>query len=413
MKKAKILAAMLSCTMLLSAAFAVQSSAAEPEAAPEYVDVVTNGDFSAGAEGWICEKDGGETPANPMTVETGKVVLTEDTDDWLHLTQTVTVKPETNYWLKVTCKLTAGNLRFDYYPAGAADPTQVNNATWYGEDTGKNYGTEYCFEQDVQNVKVTTAADQTEMKIALRNNNGQGKAVGEVYKIELIELDAEDNPVKVPAEEPGTGSEEPGTGPEEPGSEEPGTEEPGTDEQSAVAAGTIFPAENAAWKSVDDEGKEVAADKAVKIENGKAVFSQDTADWVHFVQPVTVKANTTYTLKITCKLTAGELRLDNVVPGEAEYPATWYKNGEFAYGTEQTFEIKIETGDRTELKIDLRNRSGEEKAIGEISKIELVEEGADGTADGNPETGVAFPLAALCVAAVSAGAVCISKKRNN
>lgn len=398
MKKAKILATILSCTMLLSAAFAMQA-AAEPETAPEYVDVVKDGSFPNGTTAWESVDDEGKAIAaeKAVKIENNKAVFTADNQNWLHFVQTVSVKANTTYKLKLTCNLTAGNFRLDNVVIGENE----RPATWYGADTGKEYGTEYTFEIDV------ATGDRTEIKLDLRNNTGANvQAVGEINKIELIELDADGNPVEVPAEEPGTD-------PEEPGTEEPGTEEPGTEpeDQPAIGAGTIFPAENATWKSVDDEGKEVAADKAVKIENGKAVFTKDTADWLHFVQPVTVKANTTYTMKITCKLTAGELRLDNVVTGEPEYPATWYKNGEFAYGTEQTFEIKIETGDRTQLKIDLRNRGGEEKAIGEISKIELIELGNDGKPVENPETGVIFPVAALCVALSSAGALYISKKK--
>lgn len=196
-----------------------------------------------------------------------------------------------------------------------------------------------------------------------------------------------------------------------------------------------FPAGTTAWKCVDDEGKTVAAEKAVKFEAGKAVFSEDTQNWIHLDQTVKVEPKTKYQFSITYKLTAGAFRLDVLAPGAEkanEISCDMYEKGVRAkYGTEQTFETIITTADgQTEFRLDIRNQCGDlGKAVGEITNISFVELDANlKPVDGTPEhpeesdkndsnkgdspiTGVVFPVVALCVALTSAGALAVSKKK--
>lgn len=191
MKKGKILATILAGAMLLSAAFTMQASAAA-------ADVVKDGTFPAGTTAWKCLADEDKTPDKPMKFEAGKVVLTEDTSNWLHLKQTVTVKPETKYTFSITYKLTAGALRFDVPVPGKDNPNEIS-CDMYQKGQMAKYGTEQTFE-----TTITTAAGQTEFTLDIRNNCGDlGQAVGEITKVSLVELNASGKPGDGTAQQPG------------------------------------------------------------------------------------------------------------------------------------------------------------------------------------------------------------------
>lgn len=177
MKKGKLLASVLSGAMLLSAAFTMQSSAAD-------TDLVKDGNFPAGTTAWICIADEDKKPETPMKFEDGKVVLTEDTSNWLHLNQTLTVKPATKYTFSITYTLSAGAIRLDVWTPGAEKPAEIS-CDMYEKGVRAKYGTEQTFKYTVK-----TGADQTEFLLDIRNNCGDlGQAVGEITKVSFVEVD--------------------------------------------------------------------------------------------------------------------------------------------------------------------------------------------------------------------------------
>lgn len=177
MKKGKILATVLSCTMLLSAAFSMSSLAEETE-------LVKDGDFPAGTTAWICIADENKTPEKPMKFEDGKVVLSEDTSNWLHLNQTLTVEPATKYKFTITYTLSAGAIRLDVWTPGAEKPAEIS-CDMYEKGKRAQYGTEQTFEYTVK-----TGAEQTEFLLDIRNNCGDlGQAVGEITNVSFVKVD--------------------------------------------------------------------------------------------------------------------------------------------------------------------------------------------------------------------------------
>lgn len=188
MKKGKILAAVLSCTMLLSAAFAMQSSAAT-------MDMVKDGNFPAGTTAWTCVADEDKKADKPFKFEDGKVVLTKDDQDWLHLKQTVKVKSNTKYRFSITYTLTEGTLRLDVVKPGAEKADELvcsNDIT-----TKITYNSEQTYETDIR-----MAEGQTEFVLDIRNSGPFGKAVGEITSISFVELDALGKPVEGTPEYP-------------------------------------------------------------------------------------------------------------------------------------------------------------------------------------------------------------------
>lgn len=182
MRKGKILATALSGVMLLSAAFAVPSSAAVK-------DLVKDGNFPAGTTAWEIVLDEGKTPEKPLQLEDGKVVLTEDNDAYQHLKQTIKVEPNVKYRFSITYTLSAGTLRLDIMKPGmekAEEHVCSNDIT-----TVITYNEEITHEYDIR-----MADGQTEFVLDLRNDGPHGHAVGEITNISLVELDALGNPVE-------------------------------------------------------------------------------------------------------------------------------------------------------------------------------------------------------------------------
>ena len=175
--------------MLLSAAFAMQSSAAT-------MDMVKDGNFPAGTTAWRVLLDEDKTPSKPLQLQDGKVVLSADMDNWQHLKQDVNVKPETKYKFSITYNLTAGALRFDI-PKEDGTLNEVS-CDKYEKGVRAQYGTEQTFEYTM-----TTLADQTKFTLDIRNNCGDlGQAEGEILSVSLVELDAAGQPVEGTPEYP-------------------------------------------------------------------------------------------------------------------------------------------------------------------------------------------------------------------
>lgn len=177
MKKSKLLASVLSGALLLSAAFVMPASAEDTE-------LVKDGNFPAGTTAWICVADENKEPETPMVFEDGKVVLSEDTSNWLHLNQTLTVEPATKYTFSITYTLSAGAIRLDVWTPGAEKPAEIS-CDMYEKGVRAQYGTEQTFKYTVK-----TGADQTEFLLDIRNNCGDlGQAVGEITNVSFVKVD--------------------------------------------------------------------------------------------------------------------------------------------------------------------------------------------------------------------------------
>lgn len=202
MKKSKPLASVLSAALLLSAAIVMPTSAEDTE-------LVKDGDFPAGTTAWICVADENKEPETPMVFEDGKVVLSEDTSNWLHLNQTLTVEPATKYTFSITYTLSAGAIRLDVWTPGAEKPAEIS-CDMYEKGVRAQYGTEQTFKYTVK-----TGVDQTEFLLDIRNNCGDlGQAVGEITNVSFVKVDTTPS-----TDAPTTTTEEPSDKTESPDNE--------------------------------------------------------------------------------------------------------------------------------------------------------------------------------------------------
>ena len=157
---------------------------------------------------WVCQDDGGNpiTGAAGITVGSdGKVELNALQNQWLHLVQTVTVKPATTYVFTFVCTLSEGGARVDF-PGEHGPNTAAENNIRYA-DAGVAYGTQGTFQ-----IEVTTADAQTELEIHVRNCTGAdaepwyAMAVGTIDSMTLTEKAAGGND-----NNPDDGNNNPGT----------------------------------------------------------------------------------------------------------------------------------------------------------------------------------------------------------
>lgn len=153
---------------------------------------------------WSCHNDQGDVivGAAGISVADGKVSFTELQNNWLHLDQTVAVKPNTRYEITIVANLSKGLFRLD---VNAGLVTADDQGTEYvARDFNENNFKENNCEGDL-NKNVTykfvfeTGDDQDELIIDFRNGSGKGateatgwfnRAVGTLSGITLVEVTA-------------------------------------------------------------------------------------------------------------------------------------------------------------------------------------------------------------------------------
>ncbi|MBP5255736.1 MAG: hypothetical protein J6Z80_01645, partial [Clostridia bacterium] len=131
---------------------------------------------------WVCQDDEGNGKTDISVGSDGTVVLSGSEQQWLHLVQTVSVRPNTKYNFEVDLNLEEGSLRADFPALGIEMGIVVANQ-------GGEYGQRMTFRFDI-----TTAADMTSLEVHLRNNGPTGQGKGTIYAFTMT-AEGGDEPV--------------------------------------------------------------------------------------------------------------------------------------------------------------------------------------------------------------------------